>query len=125
MGLGLARALAGDAVRREGGAGFGSATAVGQGVWQDDITPGETLFYRVPVDWGQQLHAVVELGSSSGGKGFVSSALVMSLYNPARGYVDDEGLGYDGRQTSAALDPLPPVAHANRFGVGDRLSGVR
>lgn len=117
--------LTGDAVRRAGGAGFSAATAVGQGVWQDDITPGETLFYRVPVDWGQQLHAVAELGSSSGGKGFVSSALVMSLYNPARGYVDDEGLGYDGRQTSAALDPLPPVAYANRLGVGDRLGGMR
>lgn len=118
--------LAGAAVRRAGGAGFATATAVGQGVWQDDITPGQTLFYRVPVDWGQQLHAVAELGSSSsGGSRYVTAALVMSLYNPARGYVDDEVLGYDGRQTSAALDPLPPVAYANRYGVGDRTTGTR
>ncbi|MGY1499318.1 hypothetical protein ACW4TU_22490 [Streptomyces sp. QTS52] len=120
--------LTGDAVRREGGAGFATAAPVGQGVWQDDITPGRTLFYRVPVDWGQQLHVVAELGSSSsgsGGSGYVSSALVMSLYNPARGYVDDEGLVYDGRQSSAALDPLPPAAYANRYGVGDRTSGMR
>ncbi|NEC87735.1 hypothetical protein G3I71_18285 [Streptomyces sp. SID12501] len=121
--------LAGDAVRREGGAGFATAVAVGQGVWQDDITPGGTLFYRVPVDWGQQLHAVAELGSSSaassGGSQYVSSALVMSLYNPARGYVDDKALVYDGRQRSAALDPLPPVAYANRYGVGDPLSEMR
>lgn len=117
--------LAGDAVRRAGGAGFATATAVGQGVWQDDITPGQTLFYRVPVDWGQQLHAVAELGSSTGGSRYVTAALVMSLYNPARGYVDDEALGYDGRQTSAALDPLPPVAYANRYGVGDRTTGTR
>ncbi|WP_330289390.1 hypothetical protein [Streptomyces sp. NBC_00576] len=121
--------LTGDAVRREGGAGFATAAPVGNGVWGDDITPGQTLFYRVPVDWGQQLYAVAELGSSSGGSSgggrSVSSALVMSLYNPARGYVDDEGLFYDGRQTSAALDPLPPVAYANRYGSGDRVSGMR
>ncbi|WP_203689483.1 hypothetical protein [Streptomyces sp. SID12488] len=119
--------LPGDAVRREGGGGFATAVPVGQGVWQDDITPGETLFYQVPVDWGQQLNAVVELGSSSSGSsaGYVSSALVMSLYNPARGYVDDEGLVYDGSQSSAALDPLPPVDYANRYGVGDRMSGMR
>ena len=120
--------LTGDAVRREGGAGFATAAPLGQGVWQDDIAPGRTLFYRVPVDWGQQLHAVAELGSSnagSSGGGYVSSALVMSLYNPARGYVDDEGLVYDGRQSSAALDPLPPVSYANRYGVGDRASGMR
>ncbi|GAA3886524.1 hypothetical protein GCM10023084_44000 [Streptomyces lacrimifluminis] len=121
--------LTGDAVRREGGAGFATATPVGQGVWQDDITPGRTRFYRVPVDWGQQLHAVAELGSSSGGStgggGYVSSGLVMSLYNPARGHVDDEGLVYDGSQTSGALDPLPPVAYANRYGVGDPMGGMR
>ncbi|MBW8739102.1 MAG: hypothetical protein JF621_18910 [Streptomyces turgidiscabies] len=121
--------LTGDAVRRAGAAGFATAAPVGTGVWRDDITPGQTLFYRVPVDWGQQLYAVAELGSSgavsSGGGRYVSSALVMSLYNPARGYVDDKGLLYDGRQTSAALDPLPPVAYANRYGAGDRASGMR
>ena len=121
--------LTGDAVRRAGGAGFATAAPVGTGVWRDDITPGQTLFYRVPVDWGQQLYAAAELGSSGGGSSgggrYVSSALVMSLYNPARGYVDDEGLLYDGRQTSAALDPLPPVAYANRYGAGDRASGMR
>jgi hypothetical protein len=83
----------------------------------------------VPVDWGQQLHAVAELGSSGGvsssGGRYVSSALVVSLYNPARGYVDDEGTVYDGRQTSAALDPLPPVDYANRYGIGDRMNGMR
>ncbi|MDX2542973.1 hypothetical protein ACOT81_23700 [Streptomyces sp. WI04-05B] len=121
--------LTGDAVHREGGAGFATAAPLGEGVWQDDLTPGQTRFYRVPVDWGQQLHAVAELGSSSSGSSsggrYVSSALVMSLYNPARGYVDDESLLYGGRQSSAALDPLPPVAYANRYGLGDRMSGMR
>lgn len=101
-------ALQGDARPRQGGAGFTTAAALEQGVWKDGISPGQTLFYKVPVDWGQQFHATAELGSSSGGDGFVGTALVMSLYNPVRGFVDDVGSGYDGSQRSAALAPLPP-----------------
>jgi hypothetical protein len=115
----------GDATRRTGGAGFASASALGQGVWQDTIRPGQTLFYKVPVDWGQRLSATVEMGSSTGGEGYVGTALAMSLYNPVRADVDDAGAGYSGTQTSAVLDPLPPVDHANREAAGNRTSGMR
>jgi hypothetical protein len=115
----------GDAKRRAGGAGFATASALGQGVWQDTIRPGQTLFYRVPVDWGRQLSATAELGSSSGGDGYVGTALEMTLYNPVRAQVDDADAGYSGAQTSAALVPLPPVAYANRHAAGDRTSGMR
>jgi hypothetical protein len=77
------------------------------------------------VDWGQQLHATAELGSSTGGDGFVGTALVMSLYNPARGLVTDVGAGYDGSQRSAALDPLPPVEYDNRYAFNNRTGGMR
>lgn len=115
----------GEAKRREGGAGFGAATSLGEGVWQDDVRPGQTLFYEVPVDWGQQLYATAELGSASSDTGFVPSALTLSLYNPVRAPVDYDGVGYDGSQRSAALRPLPPVAYANRFDVSDHVSGMR
>ncbi|MFD5820664.1 hypothetical protein [Streptomyces sp. NPDC127038] len=118
-------ALVGEAVRRPGGAGFGGAARLGQGVWKDGIRPGQTLFYKVPVDWGQQIYATADLGSASGGQGSVGTALVMSLYNPVRGFVDDVGSGYDGRQRSVALDPLPPVAYENRYALNDRVSGMR
>lgn len=118
-------ALQGDARTRAGGAGFATATAVGQGVWKAGISPGQTLFYKVPVDWGQQLYADTELGSSAGGDGFVGTALVVSLYNPVRGFVDDVGAGYDGSQRSAALEPLPPVAYDNRYALGDRVGAMR
>ncbi|MEV0638130.1 hypothetical protein AB0I77_24940 [Streptomyces sp. NPDC050619] len=117
--------LTDDAVRRRGGGGFGAATPLQQGVWRDDVRPGQTLFYEVPVDWGQQLNATAELGSSSGGKGFVSGALTLSLYNPVRGFVDDRGVFYNGSQKSADLEPLPPVAYANRHAVSDRVSRMR
>ncbi|MFF7883354.1 hypothetical protein ACH40F_44835 [Streptomyces sp. NPDC020794] len=118
-------ALQGDARPRRGGAGFTTAGALAQGVWKDGISPGQTLFYKVPVDWGQQFSATAELGSSSGGEGFMGTALVMSLYNPVRGLVTDAGAGYDGSQRSAALDPLPPVAYDNRYAFNDRTGGMR
>ncbi|MFE9766826.1 hypothetical protein ACFYPC_20285 [Streptomyces sp. NPDC005808] len=119
-------ALTGDPEPRRGGAGFTRATSLEQGVWQDAITPGETLFYEVPVDWGQQLYTTAELGSStSGGDGYLGTALAMSLYNPVRAFVDDEGSGYDGSQRSAVLAPLPPVAFENRYAPSNRVSGMR
>ncbi|MFD6551196.1 hypothetical protein [Streptomyces sp. NPDC058398] len=118
-------ALVGDAKHRGGGAGFSGAVPLGQGAWKDGVSPGQTLFYKVPVDWGQQVYATADLGSASRGQGSVGTALVMSLYNPVRGLVDGVGSGYDGSQRSAALDPLPPVAYENRYALNDRVSGMR
>ncbi|MFF6996033.1 hypothetical protein ACFY93_13960 [Streptomyces sp. NPDC008313] len=117
--------LPGEAKPREGGTGFSAATPLGQGVWRDGIRAGQTLFYAVPVDWGQQVYASAELEGSDGGSGYVGTAFAMALYNPARGFVDDIGSGYDGRQRTAALKPLPPVDFDNRYATGDRVSGMR
>ncbi len=118
--------LTGEPRRRTAGAGFTTARILDQGVWRTDITPGQTLYYAVPVDWGQQLHTTVDLGSTSGDThGYVSAALNLSLYNPVRGYVDDVSLGYDGTQKSSSLDPLPPVAYANRYAVSGSENSVR
>ncbi|MER5525019.1 hypothetical protein ABT075_10495 [Streptomyces sp. NPDC002677] len=118
--------LTDDPELRTAGAGFTTARTLGTGVWQTGITPGQTLYYAVPVGWGQQLHATVDLGSTSGDThGYVSAALNLSLYNPVRGYVDDISLGYDGTQKSSSLDPLPPVAYANRYAVSGEENSVR
>ncbi|MET9813587.1 hypothetical protein [Streptomyces sp. NPDC006355] len=118
--------LQGDFERRPGGAGFSEARPLDQGVWRDDIRPGQTLFYEVPVDWGQQLAVTADLGSSdSGGTGYTSDALDLALYNPARGPVADVGVGYDGDQKSGSLPPLPPVDHANRYAVTQQVSAMR
>ncbi|BCL21669.1 hypothetical protein ACPCBX_24465 [Streptomyces tuirus] len=118
--------LQGEPERRKGGAGFSDATPVDQGVWRDDIRPGQTLFYEVPVDWGQQVSVTAELGSSdSGGTGYTSGALDLDLYNPARGRVADVGVGYDGGQKSGSLPPLPPVDHANRYAATAQVSALR
>nr|WP_086025993.1 hypothetical protein [Streptomyces viridochromogenes] len=118
--------LSGEVVRREGGAGFASAVSVGQGVWSSDIAPGGTLFYKVPLTWGRQLYATAELDSSNSGTGSTTGALNLSLYNPARGPINDVSAHYSGRQKAAAeLRPLPPVAYENRYDGLARYSGMR
>ncbi|MEU8990923.1 hypothetical protein AB0C98_31735 [Streptomyces sp. NPDC048558] len=116
--------LTGEGVRREGGSGFAAAASVGEGVWSADIESGRTYFYKVPLTWGRQLYATAELGSSAGG-GTAVGALNLSLYNPARGLVDDTNTNYDGSQKAAEIDPLPPVAYENRYAVPKRLNGMR
>ncbi|MFE6972248.1 hypothetical protein [Streptomyces sp. NPDC057682] len=114
--------------RRHGGAGYYDAVSLGTGEWKDEIAPGQTLFYRVPVDWGQQLFTTVGLGNStaSGKNAFVGNALGLSLANPARGHVDAASpLSYSGKPGSVSLDPLPPVAYVNRLASADDVSGMR
>ncbi|MER5834144.1 hypothetical protein ABT116_25665 [Streptomyces sp. NPDC002130] len=118
--------LLGEAEHRKGGAGFTGATPLDQGVWRDDIRPGQTLFYEVPVDWGQQIAVTADLGSSgTGATGYTSDALDLALYNPARGEVADVGVGYNGGQQSRSLPPLPPVDHANRLSATAQVSAMR
>ncbi|MER7516833.1 hypothetical protein [Streptomyces sp. NPDC126499] len=116
---------AGGPQRRDGGAGFHNATSLRQGEWRTDIRPGQTMYYRVPVDWGQQIFATAELGSSPAADAYVGYALTVSLMNPARGYVDGKDLSYDGDPSTLALDPQRPVAYENRFSSNDSTSGLR
>ncbi|MFD4787866.1 hypothetical protein ACFWN1_12590 [Streptomyces sp. NPDC058459] len=110
---------------RRGGDGFGTARPLGQGVWRTRLSPGDTLFYKVPVDWGRQLHAGAELDAATTGHGYVGGALTLSLLNPARGPVEDVALGYTGTRRAMALAPLPPVEYANRYAVPSGVNAVR
>ncbi|WP_239109570.1 hypothetical protein [Streptomyces coelicoflavus] len=116
---------AGEPEHRPGGSGFAHATLVGQGVWRDDIRPGETLYYRVPVDWGRQVYATAELAGSADASGYATGALRLALHNPVRGEVDDAAKGYTGRRTSVGLAPLPPVAYPNRYATAGQVGALR
>ncbi|MFE0651536.1 hypothetical protein ACFVZH_23400 [Streptomyces sp. NPDC059534] len=110
---------------RQGGSGVHDATSLTQGEWRSDIRPGQTLFYRVPVDWGQQLYATAELGSSAAADEYVGHALALSLENPALGHVDENTGSYDGKPATVALGPQRPVAHENRTSYDEGTSGMR
>jgi len=112
---------------RHGGAGYYDATSLETGEWKDRIEPGQTLFYRVPVDWGQQIFATAGLSNSTSAKNpFVGSALAMSLENPVLGHVDEVSpMSYAGTPISVPFDPLPPVAYENRYDSSDDVSAMR
>ncbi len=59
---------------RRGGSGVSDAPGLSDGEWADRIEPGQSRFYRIPVDWGQQLFLSAHLSSSTG-DGFVSDAV--------------------------------------------------
>ncbi|WP_097865637.1 hypothetical protein [Streptomyces sp. rh34] len=121
-----AKPLTGEQRKRSGGAGYSEATSLENGRWQDTVAPGQTRFYRVPVDWGQQIHATAGLSNSTGdNKEFVGNALTLSLGNPAQGHVSDATLSYSGGPASASLRPLPPVAYRNRFDPSPQVSSMR
>lgn len=114
--------------RRHGGTSYYDATSLETGEWRDEIAPGQTLFYRVPVDWGQQIFATARMSNTTvpGADTYVSSALAMALDNPAQGHVDNVSpLSYSGKPASVSLDPLPPVAYANRFDSDSGVSAMR
>ncbi|WP_335934097.1 hypothetical protein [Streptomyces sp. PTD5-9] len=112
--------------KRSGGTSYYDATSLDTGEWHDDVAPGQTRFYRVPVDWGQQLYATVDLGNNNASTEFVGSALTLSLDNPAHGHVDDASpLSYAGKSTSVSLAPLPPVAYENRHASNSSVSAMR
>ncbi|MGW1835569.1 hypothetical protein [Streptomyces sp. NPDC002067] len=107
-----------------GGSGFHNAGSVGTGLWRDRIRPGESRFYRVPVDWGQRLNLSAELPDAAGGAG-IAKALGVTAYNPARGVIDDDTfVFYDGRPAASKLFTAP-VAYGNRFAASDEVRAMR
>ncbi|MFJ4775209.1 hypothetical protein [Streptomyces sp. NPDC088762] len=106
-----------EAVGRAGGTGFNDARALGAGVWRDELRPGQTRFYRVPLDWGQQLGLSAELAKARMTKQFgsASGGLAVTLYSPYRGPVAAKDTSYDGQQAAVTLEKTPPVAYENRY----------
>ncbi|MFJ4712922.1 hypothetical protein [Streptomyces sp. NPDC088785] len=118
----------GTGAQRSGGTGFNDARALSDGAWRDRVGPGQSHFFRVPVDWGQQLSVEADLGVSAGGsarEAEVDDAFDVQLYNPARAPVAARDAGYAGGAASVAFDPLPPVAYENRYTARDDHAAMR
>jgi hypothetical protein len=111
--------------KRTGGSSYHDATSLASGDWVDAVAPGQTRFYRVPVDWGQQIFATAALSNSGKSTEYLGNVLAVALDNPVRGHVEDATLSYSGAPNSVALDPLPPVAYENRHDVASKVSAMR
>ncbi|MFI1394468.1 VWA domain-containing protein [Streptomyces sp. NPDC020681] len=104
-----------------GGTGFNDAKEVGQGVWRDKVLPSQTLWYKVPVGWGQQLRYDVEFANEPTVKGSSSvwSYGATQVFTPGRSPVGG-GTGefspqtvYNGRPMALEMGTVP-VAWTNR-----------
>lgn len=110
-----------------GGSSPRTAASVKTGIWKDQVLPGETRFYRVPVDWGQQATAFADFAGSptrAGSSSYVSSGVRLRVFSPVLEYVTGDNRGYDGSQVSLDAQ-LPPVAYANRAAVDDDVAATR
>ncbi|WP_328943703.1 VWA domain-containing protein [Streptomyces sp. NBC_00250] len=113
----------GDPKDVRGGTGFNDAEELGPGVWRDRLLPAQTLWYKVPVGWGQQLRYDVDFANEPTVRGPGSPAMSYGgteVYTPARHPV---GIGtgvftsqttYTGHPASLRMGTVP-VAWTNRY----------
>lgn len=111
----------GDPREVRGGSGFNDARALGQGVWRDRILPAQTLWYKVPAGWGQQVRYDVEFANEPTVRRASSTYSYggTQLFTPARFPVDGGGefgptAMYDGRPAAIRMGSVP-VAWTNRY----------
>jgi hypothetical protein len=109
-----------------GGTSFATAAAVKTGIWKDKVLPGETRFYKVPVDWGQQATVFTDFSSAKlvGDSAYVGSGVRLDAYSPVRRFIDGDTHSYDGTQTSLH-EQLAPVAYGNRAADDRDVAEVR
>ncbi|MCB5909393.1 VWA domain-containing protein [Streptomyces sp. SF28] len=114
-----------------GGTGFNDARALRQGVWRDRLLPAQTLWYKVPVGWGQQLRYDVEFANEPTvkGRGGRFSFGRTQVYTPHRAPVGS-GTGeftsqtlYTGRPASLRMGTVP-VAWTNRYETNPNVTPV-
>ncbi|MFI1013881.1 hypothetical protein [Streptomyces sp. NPDC020965] len=116
-----------------GGTGFNDAPAVGHGAWRDELDPGETRFYKVPLEWGQQLFLDAEFAARAdgrpsakvaGARSLVSDGLRLSVFNTARGFAESAESAYTGGPATVSVGTAP-AAFANRTSSQDGTSAMR
>ncbi|MEW2068826.1 VWA domain-containing protein [Streptomyces sp. NPDC007346] len=105
-----------------GGTGFNDATRIGQGVWRDTVLPSQTLWYKVPAGWGQQVRYDVEFANEPTIERATRTYSYGStqLFTPARFPVGGAGgeftpnVTYSGRPAAIRMGSVP-VAWTNRY----------
>ncbi|WP_367124851.1 hypothetical protein [Streptomyces phytohabitans] len=114
----------GEARELDGGTGFNDAVGMTGGAWKDRLRPGETRWYRVPVDWGQQLVLSAEFGTArtSDETAYASDGVRVDLYGPARGHIDDAGGTYTAGEPEQVTAATYPVTYQGRYAYDGAVS---
>ncbi|MBT9257957.1 VWA domain-containing protein [Phycicoccus sp. MAQZ13P-2] len=106
-----------------GGTDFGSATPVTAGTWTEQYVSGETIYYRVPVQWGQQVKLTVGPVRPATDE-FTGPLFDANLFDPTRGRVSAGPLGTLGRPDSRVVRESAPVRYRNREDFPTRFSSL-
>lgn len=86
---------------------------------------GESRFYKVPVEWGQQVFLDAEFaGTATGRAASVPDGLRLTLFNTGRGFVKNAATGYRGGPSEVSLGTAP-AAFANRTSPRDDTGAMR
>lgn len=102
-----------------GSPNIASATLVGPGRYSDTILIGETQFFAVELDWGQQLVCEPTLGASAAvaqGLEGVRPTAWTRVFGPYRGELTraHSGSTYSGTADVTLSESTPPVRYLNR-----------
>ncbi|MEE4541030.1 hypothetical protein V2S66_03485 [Streptomyces sp. V4-01] len=118
--------LVGTPHQAAGGPSFETAAAVRTGIWKDRVLPGETRFYKVPVDWGQQATVFADFSNAQvvDASAYVPGGVRLSAYSPVRELIDGEDKSYQGAPASLG-EQLAPVAYGNRAADDDDVAAAR
>ncbi|MFR9673059.1 hypothetical protein [Streptomyces sp. TR02-1] len=112
--------------RIRGGTGFNDAAGMASGVWRDRIRPGETRFYRVPLDWGRSLAVRTEFATTdtTDTSGYTSQGVRTEVYSPARAFVAGDSALYGADDPAAVPLRTPRVTYGSRYSYQDGLAAA-
>lgn len=117
-----------------GGTSFNDAPTLVPGVYADTLRPGEQLFYRVPVDWGQAPRVTFAVQPDARAEdllGQPGNSVDALVFNPYRQAVTNLAYGadraedggfYDGETGLRATAALAPVRLRNGSAPWERLA---
>ena len=125
----------GDATPIVGGVAFSDAPRIDAGIFTETYLPGETIFYRVPVDWGQRLAVTINPPTFAAAAADRLGPLYdATIYGPdrARVGVEPQGMGHLGKGTGLPSDTstwpvfrqTPEVRYLNRDSSGIASSAL-
>ena len=119
-----------------GGGSFSNSPVIETGTYSDTILPGEELFYRVRLEWGQSAAFTVDVprpGQELNYGSFDATLFQVRAYNPARAdwyYSEAKRRNRDnitaGQQAMTLGETVPQIRYQNRdrtAGYDDRLLG--
>lgn len=124
----------GTASQAVGGFSFNDAPVIGPGTYTTEIVPGERVFFRTHLDWGQsaifavngpQLVWPPNLGGFAKARGVLVAA---DLYSPERGIlngnVDSTSFDEDGNTYNDLVYGVPEIRYQNRWGAPEIRNNV-